>query len=250
MGRGRKSWLMPKKSSKQGGIPLDSHDGPHPLDNPRMSRNRSGGDVIFIHICKCGGTSINTALGKNKLKRYVPEDKMWVGAEWEKKYRALIHTKGHFTALAAKRDLGDQVFQEKFKFTFVRNPWDRLVSAFVYGIRNLSFKGWLIKGIDDLHYDGRYKSKLHNIHRLNCLDWITDEKGEIIVDFIGSFENFREDFGIICDNLGIPRQRLPRMNSSRHAHYSKYYDDETRQIVAEKYAKDIEYFGYEFNKST
>ena len=179
---------------------------------------------IFIHINKCGGNTIDE--------------------HFTEKFQ------GHTKAFEYKK-LNPNEFDNYFKFTFVRNPWDRVVAFYHYQLKRkwdyypfdetLSFKkfvkNWLIQ-----------MPKQTPLNTNPCYDWISDKDDNLLVDFIVRFENLQADFNTICDKIGIDRQKLPHKNKSKHKHYTEYYDDETRKIVGEKYAKDIEYFGYEFGE--
>jgi hypothetical protein len=131
-----------------------------------------------------------------------------------------------------------------FKFCFVRNPWQRTVSAWEYLIHQkwANMKQFSTFEIFIKNMPSRFA------HLKPQCDWICDNNQNVIVDFIGRFENLQEDFNIICDKIGIPKQKLPHKNKTKHKHYTEYYDDETREIVAKKFAKDIEYFNYEFGE--
>ena len=162
------------------------------------------------------------------------------------------------------------ITESYFKFCFVRNPWDRCVSQYFFrrqrgyqganhgnkwkfkAYRGTTFLQFVKNNDDEFKVAPAFESPTLNKVYISKdpfvpqVDWISNESGEILVDFVGRFENLQEDFNTVCDRVGIPRQQLPHKRKSGHRHYVEYYDDETIRIVAEKYAKDIEYFGYEF----
>lgn len=187
---------------------------------------------IFIHIPKTGGTSI--------LNFFKSDDMNSVSSHW-RKYDASEYT-------------------DYFKFTFVRNPYDKFVSEYEwrnkqkhyhrrhYDIQgNISFKeccNKLLQGKLDSMYPQMEKIHLWSQHKLleHALDSCDD------LNYIGRFENLQEDFNIICAKIGIPHRKLPHINKSKRKHYTEYYDDETRQIITDIYAKDIKYFKYKFGE--
>jgi hypothetical protein len=139
--------------------------------------------------------------------------------------------------------------KDYFKFCFVRNPWDRALSLYRYRRKIFGFsakitthKDFIIQVIEPYHNPTNVWKHFNDPQ----LNWICNQKGQVMADYIGRYENLQEDFNVICNKIGIPQKKLLHTNSTTHKHYSEYYDDETREIIAQKYAKDIEYFGYEF----
>jgi len=200
---------------------------------------------LFIHIQKTAGSSLSQLLKEN-----VADLSSFRGT--------------HDHALWAK-SAGGFIWEDYYKFAFVRNPWDRLVSWYMmitqhsqrllleqpgyehnllwrYVLENAdSFESFIhncTACIDDV--DGR-KSFV-----FNQLDYLTDEAGNCIVDFIGRFETFSADTLKLCDALGLDNVAISHTNTSTHAHYRDYYNDVTRRLVAQRFAKDIDYFSYQF----
>ena len=188
---------------------------------------------IFIHIPKTGGSSIEKSLGM-KLSH---------------------HDHNHYLKKIKSNDV--------FTFSVVRNSFNKAVSDYKWILRgrnrNPIKKMFAKKGFKyfvNTYYNLEY-SDIQNFKNLGWFNhhYLTHRRLQLDmlnpiskVDFIIRFENLQEDFDIVCDKIGIPRQELPHKNKTKHKHHTEYYDDETREIVAEKFAKDIEYFGFKFGE--
>ncbi len=187
-------------------------------------RHRYLDNFIFIHINKTGGSSIEKALN-------IPF--------------------AHRTALEKIEKIGRQQWENKYTFTIVRNPWDKVVSHYHYclqkdktviGVRisTIGFADWVklfYGNKDSLH--GKAPTRMF----MPQSNWITDHDGQILVNFICRFENLNDDFNYVCGKLG-KTAILPHVKPSNHGNYRDYYDEETIEMVACWFSKDIENFGY------
>lgn len=187
--------------------------------------------MIFVHIPKNAGISIEEALFHKK-----------VGHKSIKQFQA--HD--------AKR------FEEYWKFTIVRNPYDRLVSAFHFlkkGGRNSDDANWAEKNLKGVNDFKKFietledKSFMENIitwqHFIPQFKYLIDFSGKLHVDYIGKMEILESDFEEICDKLKISNVSLEHKNKSDRKHWTEYYDESMKKIVHGIYFKDFELLGYE-----
>jgi len=142
-------------------------------------------------------------------------------------------------------------FDTYFRFTFTRNPWARLVSIYFHMNQGASEKMWK-KKYHPKDFSPYRKSFDQFIKECDDKLWansflpMKEFAGD--VDFIGMTENLQEDFNYVCDCIGAPKQDIGWGNKGNHKPYVEYYTDETREIVAQRYAEDIKMFNYEFGK--
>lgn len=157
-------------------------------------------------------------------------------------------------------------YRDYFKFCFVRNPWDKTVSCYFDKIvkankrsqRAFSFlrKKKVILNNTAFHKDMKFHEFVEVVCQLNdneadahirsqhCL--LSNESG-LFVDFVGKHERFQEDFAKVCERIGIERISLPNKTTSDKAKdHREYYDAHTRELIRQRYARDIELFGYDF----
>ncbi len=193
----------------------------------------------------------------------------------------LVTKHKHGSAITGRDILGVDQWNEYYKFAFVRNPWDRLVSWYRmilgkcldqkmsenYSRHNLWQKIFIAykkyKFFSHPHHSefyayvlkncNNFEDFIKNSHRDNMknmrnqLDYLVDEEGKIIVDFVGKFESLGDDFNQLKNNLNLSHLELPHItHKSKHNNYREYYNDETSEIVKQRYHKDIEFFNYTF----
>jgi len=181
---------------------------------------------IFIHIPKTAGSAVASSLFGERSRH----DPWYV-----------------YQMVNARK------FASYFKFAFVRNPWDRVVSSFEYlhaGGNDPEDRAWAEKhlaGYPDFATFVRGWLTLQNartwMHFIPQTDYIFDPADKLMVDFLGRYENLSEDFRDLADRFK-PAARLETVNESRHAPFATYYDAETAEIVRRVYARDVELLGY------
>ncbi|MBB6458895.1 sulfotransferase family 2 domain-containing protein [Flammeovirga kamogawensis] len=182
-------------------------------------------DAIFIHIPKTAGISIQKAL-KSPIQ-------------------------AHMIAWHVYKRVDKNIWDNTLKFAVVRNPYDRMLSDYLYRVKTnqhnlqekkLTFKEWLNKTFvecDPFYHDKRY-------NWINQVDWISKPNGEILINEILFFENLSTDLKKINNKYNLDINLSLNNSTNRKKHYSEFYDEESKAIVEKWYKKDLDYFKYTF----
>jgi hypothetical protein len=192
-----------------------------------------GTGCIFVHIQKTGGSSIEGLLRANDAG---------IGS-------SLHEGRRHMVARDIRPLVDPAKWSRYFKFAFVRNPWDRLVSWYcmIVQARETNRFGMYVREVAPT-FEAFVKNATTGMGERttrNQLDWLTDADGTMLLDFVGRYERLGDDVAFVKQRLGLSHD-LPHTNRSSHHGYRDYYTSETRDIVARRFARDIEYFRYEF----
>lgn len=147
-------------------------------------------------------------------------------------------------------------YRKFFTFTFVRNPWDRLVSAYFFlknGGISRSDALWAEKNMTGYTNFNAFVTDLRNkreivrsTHFIPQHEFICGDGHNIEVDFIGRFERINRDFVHICNKLDMTAELMYANRTQGRRDYRHYYTDETAEITGKIYEKDIKLLGYEF----
>ena len=205
---------------------------------------------IFVEIPKTGSTSIRTVVGSPpKAHLNICQIRYNMQHYWTR-YGGIknkLLSSLYLLLPENKRiETGEEEFRSYFKFGFVRNPWDRVVSLY-FRTDGLQMKDKMTfdEFVDWIKYSS--STCIHPVPHTNQLDWLVDPHGNVLVDFIGKFENIQKDWELIADKHGLP-MKLPHKNKSLNERnfYTEYYSKKTKEIVESKFRVDIEFFDYTF----
>ena len=192
--------------------------------------HRRQGGLIYLHIPKAGGNSIERALGLRKT--------------------------GHRPLRMFELAIPPAEFRDAFKFTFLRDPWTRLASAFHY-LRTegatAEDRAWARANIDRFESFREFvttwvtpESVYAYIHLIPQHEFLVDWSGEVKLDFIGRLATIQDDYARLVARLGRgDAGALGHRNRTVDAgRYDELYDREMVDIVARAYARDIELFDF------
>ncbi|ODA68665.1 Sulfotransferase family protein [Methyloligella halotolerans] len=196
---------------------------------------------VFIHIPKTAGRTIKSLFGLPELGRYYKGELEWI--------------EDPFDHQSITKYTDRDWFDDYYKFSVIRNPWDRAVSAFFYldkGGSNQFDQAFrdeylakyggdfdaFAQDIGSLAEHKFFKPQMHWVGRV--------EEREVLCDHLIRFENLSEEVMALSERLGLPMPEVPHVNPGKHPPYQECYSPAGRDAVAEVYAADIEAFGYSF----
>jgi hypothetical protein len=236
-------------------------------------RKVAGSSVEVALAQHCGEDDIVTPIGA--FNPHWDEDQyVHPGKKWPDYAR-------HTTLTPVRKRLGQKMWDEYFKFAITRNPWDLVVSQYHWATRRdegTPGRGSVGKSLK------RFWTKPHRVKKnfkalgmslaqtFLKVDVITfeffvkhmlrfyapndpfyfDRSGSVGLDFLIRYENLQNDYTSACERIGLPPSMLPSLKTKirpQRRHYSTYYDDRTRDLVAKMYHRHIMHFGYRFEKS-
>src|SRR4051812_34956298 len=184
------------------------------------------GTFVFIHINRTAGTSIGRAIG--------------------------LPRKHHLTVREVIAQVGEAEWQRAYRFSIVRNPWDKVVSHYKHrvrtnqtglGDRHIGFHEWVgaTYGPDKRlpYYD---QPKMFQ----SQVEWLRDNERRIRMDFIGRFEDVGGAYQQIARRLELTGE-LPHCNGTESTDYRTFYDDRTAEMIGDWFAEDLAEFGYRFD---
>jgi hypothetical protein len=196
--------------------------------------------MIFVANPKTGSSSVEAALAEFNEEPVL--DQM---------AREGFFTRHHVPAYLLREIVGTKIWDAYFTFAFVRNPWDWFVSQHFYNARK---RGLSVD--QEKPFSADVVQATHDFLRVyRGAEWadsacqnafVCDERGTILVDFLGRFEHLDRDFSLALSMAGGPGARLPHRNRSAHEHFTSYYTPTTVELVRRLYSQDVSLFGYDF----
>lgn len=219
--------------------------------------------LIFIHIPKCAGTSVENALGHydnhtadrggqdHRSIRMIEQplfstDLFRSRENIRELVRRVRHPYGNIYNPNNRLTVTRAQYDDYYKFTFVRNPWARVYS-------------WYRNVINDpvhrknygLNKETPFGEYLENYAGKGMIQtqtyWLKNFAGKIPLDFIGRFENLSDDFLSVCASRGLGEIKLPHKIKGSSKDYREVFDQRSRELVNRIYKEEIDLFGYTFD---
>jgi hypothetical protein len=157
----------------------------------------------------------------------------------------------HMNSTDIKKEIGETIFNNYFKFCVIRNPYDIMVSSYHWDIFLKNITSDTTFSSYCKLYTFLFEKKERVLYNRNNMSRILLDN-QPICDYYIRYEYLKEDIRKVLDKLGITDydlNKLPNHKSGirpKDTHYRKYYDDETREIVYQLHKNEIKQFDYEF----